>query len=90
MALSTGMSKRTVYYIIRNVSKAKLRKKCKNHQLNMAQIQKRRARSWELYLKLKCGKWRDFVTSDEAMFYLGGSYVRIRVCYVRMGEDVGD
>ena len=24
------------------------------------------------------------------MFYLGGSYGRRRVCYVRMGENVGD
>ncbi|KAH3696038.1 hypothetical protein DPMN_083500 [Dreissena polymorpha] len=90
MALYTGMSRGTVYYIIRNVLKAKLRKKCKVHQLNMAQIQKRRARSWKLYLKLKCSKWIDFVTSDEAMFYVDGSYGRRRVGYVRMGENVGD
>ncbi|KAH3801748.1 hypothetical protein DPMN_155409 [Dreissena polymorpha] len=49
-ALDTGMSKRTVYYIIRHVVKAKLLKKFKAHQLNMAQIQKRRARSWKLYI----------------------------------------
>ncbi|KAH3834741.1 hypothetical protein DPMN_108076 [Dreissena polymorpha] len=90
MALDTGMSKGAVYYIIRNVLKAKLRKKCKVHQLNMEQIQKRMAISWELYLKLTCGKWRDFDTPDEAMFYLGGSYGRRRVWYVRMGENVGD
>ncbi|KAH3749516.1 hypothetical protein DPMN_184014 [Dreissena polymorpha] len=90
MALDTGMSKGAVYYIIRNVLKAKLRKKCKVHQLNMEQIQKRRAMSWELYLKLTCGKWRDFDTPDEAMFYLGGSYGKRRVRYVRMGENIGD
>ncbi|KAH3796347.1 hypothetical protein DPMN_149915 [Dreissena polymorpha] len=49
-ALDTGMSKGTVYYIIRHVVKAKLRKKFNAHQLNMAQIQKRRARSWKLYI----------------------------------------
>ncbi|KAH3843685.1 hypothetical protein DPMN_117212 [Dreissena polymorpha] len=90
IALDTGMSKGTVYNIIKNVLKAKLRKTCKVHQLNMAQIQKRRTRHWELYLKLKCCNWRDFVTSYEAMFYLGGNYGRRRVCYVRMGENVGD
>ncbi|KAH3710659.1 hypothetical protein DPMN_070149, partial [Dreissena polymorpha] len=41
------MFKGTVYYIIRHVVKAKLRKKFKAHQLNMAQIQKRRARMGE-------------------------------------------
>ncbi|KAH3803545.1 hypothetical protein DPMN_131808 [Dreissena polymorpha] len=50
------MSKGSVYYIFRNLFKAKLQKKFKIHQLNMAQIQKRRARFWKLYLKLKCGK----------------------------------
>ncbi|KAH3689617.1 hypothetical protein DPMN_190867 [Dreissena polymorpha] len=48
--LKTGMSKGTVYYIIRHVVKAKLRKKFKVHQLNMAEIQKRRARTWKLYI----------------------------------------
>ncbi|KAH3839754.1 hypothetical protein DPMN_113188 [Dreissena polymorpha] len=56
----------------------------------MAKIQKRRAMHWKLYIKLKCGKWGDFVISDEAMFYFGGSYGRRRVGYVRMGENVGD
>ena len=38
---------------------------------------------------LQC-KLRNFVTTDEAMFYLGGSYGRRRVCNYRKGgvEDV--
>ncbi|KAH3821571.1 hypothetical protein DPMN_123335 [Dreissena polymorpha] len=55
MALGTVMSEETVYFIIRIVLEAKLRKKCKVHQLNMTHIQKRRAWSLKLYIKLKCG-----------------------------------
>ncbi|KAH3752293.1 hypothetical protein DPMN_186909 [Dreissena polymorpha] len=84
------MSTGAVLYIIRNVLKVNLRKKFKVHQLKMTHIQKRGARFWKLYLKLKCDKWRDFVTSDEAMIYLCGSYGRRRVCYVRLAENAGD
>jgi hypothetical protein len=64
----------------------KLRKKCRVHKLNEKQIQKSRTRSWRLYLRLISGKWKNCVTSDEAMFYMGGSYGRRRVCYVRENE----
>ena len=39
------------------------------------------------YRRLNCGKWKNFVTTDEAMFYLGGSYGCRRVYYVRNGQD---
>lgn len=56
----------------------------------MVQIKKHTARSWKLYLKPKCNQWKHFVTSDEEMFYLGGSYGRRKVCYIRQGENLGD
>jgi hypothetical protein len=84
------VSKGTFYNIINKIMKAKLRKKCKVHQLNMAQIKKLRATSWNLYLKLKCNQWKNFVTSDEALFYLGGSYGRKKVCYTRKGDNLGE
>jgi hypothetical protein len=74
MTSKLGESKETINNIINNTLKATLRKKCIVHQLKMAQIEKRRARSWKLYLKLKCNQWKNFVTSDEEMFYLGRSY----------------
>jgi hypothetical protein len=43
-----------------------------------------------LYLKLKCNQWKNFVTSDEEMFYLGRSYGWRKVCYIRQGENIGD
>ena len=30
------------------------------------------------------------VTTDEAMFYMGGSYGRCPICYLRKGENVSD
>lgn len=38
---------------------------------------KRQARSWRLYLRLKCGKCENVVTTNEAMFYTGASYGRV-------------
>ena len=87
MATKLGVSVGTVNRIIRNTLQAKLRKKCGVHQLNTRQIQNRRQRSWRLYMKLRNDNWKNYVTSDEAMFYLGGSYGRRKVCYVRKGYD---
>ena len=50
----------------------------------------RRTTSWNLYRKLSGNKWKNFVTTDEAIFYMGGSYQRHRICYLRKGEKVGD
>ena len=52
MAALLEVPKGIVYYIVKKILQAKLCKKCKVHWLNMAQIMKRRARSWKLYLKL--------------------------------------
>jgi hypothetical protein len=81
-----GISLGSVNNTISSVIKAKLRKKCLVHNLSLEQVEKRRKRSWRLYLKLCVGKWKNFVTTDEAMFYLGGSYGKRRVCYVRKGQ----
>ena len=76
MANSCGVSLGTVNRIINCLLKAKLRKKRPVHKLSDAQIKKRRARAWRLYLCLNNNKWKNFVTTDEAMFYMGGSYGR--------------
>lgn len=83
MAQRLGVSQATINQIIKSVLQCKLRKKCKVHKLNANQIEKRRQRSWRLYLRLNNNQWKNFVTTDEAMFYLGGSYGRRRVCYYR-------
>lgn len=90
MAHNLHISLGTVNRVIHEVLQCKLRKKCKVHQLTMRQIENRRSRSWKLYLKLAGGRWKNVVTTDEAMFYLGGSYGQRRVCYVRHGENADD
>ena len=86
MANSCGVSLGTVNRIIDCLLKAKLRKKRPVHKLSDAQIKKRRARAWCLYLRLNNNKWKNFVATDEAMFYMVGSYGRRRVCYYRSNE----
>ena len=83
MAAKLGVSASAICRIIRKVLNAKLRKKCKVHKISMAQVEKRRQRSWGLYRKLKNDQWKNVVTTDEAMLYLGSSYGRRRVYYVR-------
>ena len=84
MAMKCGVALGTVNRIISRYLKAKLRKKCRVHKLNEQQILKRRARAWRLYLRLNNEKWKNFVTTDEAMFLHGAvAMVRRRVCYVR-------
>lgn len=90
MASHCGVSLGTVNRIIKKILNAKLRKKHKVHKLNDSQIQKRRERSMLLYRKLRNQKWKNFVTTDEAMFYMGGSYGRRKVCYMREGETDHD
>ena len=80
------MSLGTVNRIINCLLKAKLRKKGPVHKLSDAQNKKRRSRAWRLYLRLNNNKWKNFVTTDEAMFYMGGSYGRRRVCFIRSNE----
>ena len=72
MVSKLGVSRGTVQHIIKHILEARLKKRYKVHQLNFKQIQKRRTRSWNLYRKFCGNKWKNFVTTDEAMFYMGG------------------
>ena len=83
IAIKCDVSIGTVNRIIKRILNARLRKKRPVHKLNDAQIKKRRARAWRLYLRLNNGKWKNYVTTDEAMFYMGGSYGRRKVYYIR-------
>ena len=50
--------------------------------------EKRRNISLRPYPRLNALNWKNYVTSDEAMFYLGGSYGQRRICYVRQGYQL--
>ena len=83
MAAKFGVSLGTENRIIAKILKAKLRKQCNVHTLSEAQVLDRRARSWRLYLRLNCRKWKNVVTADEALFYTGG---RTFAIFVLMGQ----
>ena len=40
-----------------------------------------------IYVSRNNNQCKQIVSTDEAMFYLGSSYVRRRVCYYRKGVD---
>lgn len=80
-----GVSQSTIG---RNIKKLeiKLVKKPKGHHLNDSSVEKRYKRSWPLYRKLRKGRWKKFITSDEAFFYLHGNYGERQVQYISRHE----
>jgi hypothetical protein len=65
----------------------KLVKKPKGHALTPATILKRYKRSWPLYLRLRKDRWKRFITSNEAWFYISNSGGKRNVQYIsRFGK----
>ncbi|CAF3386669.1 unnamed protein product [Rotaria sp. Silwood2] len=82
IAKDLHISQSTVSNIIKN-SGFTLRKKQKVQKLTSSNIMKRRQRSFQLYLRLACGRYKKFITTDEAWFYLDGTGGRRKVCYIK-------
>lgn len=57
-------------------------KKPKSHALTADTIEKRRRRSWPLYLRLRGDRWRNYITTDEAWVYLSDTGRRRSVQYI--------
>jgi hypothetical protein len=86
MAKVLDVSQRTIG---RNIKKLnmKLVKKPKGHALTPATILKRYKRSWPLYLRLRKDRWKRFIRSDEAWFYITNSGGKRNVQYIsRFGK----
>lgn len=86
LAKRLGVTRRTIGYNIKVKLNKNLVSKPKCHFLNEAMIEKRYKRSWSLYQKLKCGKYKNYITSDEAMFYLDNASGQTNVQYVEVGQ----
>jgi len=86
MAARCNISYGTVINVIRDVIRAKCLKKKPVHQLNPAVIEKRRSRAWRMYLRLCNDKYKNYVTTDEAWFYLDASQGARDIYYVRSNE----
>ncbi|CAF4166284.1 unnamed protein product [Rotaria sordida] len=76
----------TTFRIIRDVIHAKCRKKRPVHRLYLAVIEKRRSRAWRMYRRLCYGRYKNYVTTDEAWFYLDSSQGVRDIYYVRSNE----
>ena len=81
LAKRFGCSQSTVRYAIRKLN-MRLVKKPKAHFLSAATVDKRRRRSWPLYLRLRKGRWQNAITSDEAWVYLSDTGRKRSVQYI--------
>ena len=58
-----------------------------HHELKEANRLKRFQRSPALYKKLANGRWKNIITSDEATFYLDGTYKTRPIQYISEGQE---
>ena len=83
MAARCHISVGTTVRIICDIIHARCRKKRPVHRLYPAIIEKRRSRAWRMYRRLSDDKYKNYLTSDEAWFYLGASQGIRDIYYVR-------
>ncbi|CAF2530867.1 unnamed protein product [Rotaria sp. Silwood2] len=83
MAARCSISVGTAVSIIRDIIHATHGKKRPVHRLYPAVIEKRRSRVWRMYRRLCNEKYRSYVTTDEAWFYLNASQDVRDIYYVR-------
>ncbi|CAF1526814.1 unnamed protein product, partial [Rotaria sordida] len=86
MAARCNISIGAVFKIIRDVIHAKCRKKRPVHRLYLAVIENRRTRGWRMYHRLCNERYKNYVTTDEAWFYLDASQDIRDIYYVRSNE----
>ena len=80
----------SVNNIIHDVLHGRLRKKFKNTPAQHSLDNNWRQKAWKLYQKLSTGKWKNFVKSAEALFYLCGSYGCQNFCCFWNGSTADD
>ncbi|CAF3848260.1 unnamed protein product [Rotaria sp. Silwood1] len=82
IAKDLHISQSTVSSIIKNFGFT-LRKKQKVQKLTSLNVMKRGQRSFQLYRRLARGRYKKFITTDEAWFYLDETGGRRKVCYIK-------
>ena len=83
MAARCHISVGPTFRIIGDIIHARCRKKRPVHRLYPAIIEKRRSRVWRMYRRLSNDKYKNYLTSDEACFYLDASQGIRDIYYVR-------
>lgn len=87
MANRLNTSQQVISYQINKVLNKKLVKKPKCHALSPKTIEKRWRRSWPLYRRLRCQRWKKVITSDEALFHLSVTNGKTKCQYKTRGEN---
>ena len=83
MAAKCHISVGTTVRIIRDIIHARCCKKRAVHRLYPAIIEKRRSRAWPMYRRLLNDNYKNYLTSDEACFYLDASQDIRDIYYAR-------
>ena len=86
MANVLSISPSGVRYHIKKLDK-KLVKKPHAHRISDDSKEKRRKRSWPLYLRLRGRRFEKFITSDEAWFYLSECNGQRKVQYISRDQN---
>ena len=82
VAKSYNVSQSTISRIMK-MANFTLRKKIKVHKLTPSKVEKRRRRAFRLYRQLANDRYKNFITTDEAWFYLDGTEGKRKVCYIK-------
>jgi len=86
IARKFGVSRQLIQLEIKRNDLKRL-KKPSCHQLTEATREKRRQRSWPLYLRLNNQQWQNFIIVDEALFYIDENGVQTQFQYVDKFSD---
>lgn len=85
-----NVSQRVIRYAIKQKLRCKLVKKPTGQYLSEEMIRKRHKRSWTMYNLLKNDKWKNYVTVDEAWFYLSNAKGERSVQYISRQQTKKD
>lgn len=86
LAKRFGIHKSTVFSYRRRLGLKKYIKP-RRHEISEASRILRKKRSWPLYNRLANGRWKNFITSDETMIYLDGTYKTRGIQNISRDED---
>ncbi|RWS20224.1 uncharacterized protein B4U80_05981 [Leptotrombidium deliense] len=82
MACKLNMSRGTVQYHLKKTFDMKVVRKPRCHAMTASTVEKRYKRSWPLYLRLRCNKYTNYITTDEALFYLSDYDGQSKIQYI--------
>ncbi|RWS18313.1 hypothetical protein B4U80_10958 [Leptotrombidium deliense] len=86
MASKLKMCEGTVRYHIKHTLHKKVVVKPTCHAMTESTIEKRYKRSWSLYMRLRGDRYMQYITTDEALFYLSNYDGQSNIQYISRGE----